>query len=385
MTKPVELLLQKIRNPRWQFTALALVILTLLVRQFWHFSGATLPREVKRVAVTVENGKILRFPDDAPQLAYLKISPADMQPVPLVEPFTGRITYNENATTRIFAPINGRIIQVMVEPGDQVKEGQALVLLDAPDYADLIKASSALRTSQSAHERAKALFAQDIIPRRALEEAENDLHQAEAEQLRAQSRLRHLRQTDQGVVLTATKAGTIMERKASPGMEISPGSDTPLLVLSNPQQVWAITEVPEQSIEKVSPGQPIQIFADAYPGEIFGGKIEGVGKVLDPQTRRILLRCSVQNPDARLKPEMYARIIAVNENAQQPKVENSALVTEGLKTFLFIETSPGVLEKREVELGFRGHDFSFVRRGLNGGERVVSSGALLLNAELAGN
>lgn len=374
-----------IADPRWHMVALVGLIGAIIAYQFWHLSGGALQKKINRIAVSIEGGRTLRFPDDAPQLAYLKISAAELQPVPLVEPFSGRVAYDENKTTRLFAPIAGRVVRVLAEPGDQVVAGQPLLLLDAPDIADLSKANSELKTSRAAYERAKALFEQDVIPKRSLEEAENQLHQAEAEQQRTQIRLRHLRLSSEGVTLLAPHAGTVMERKASPGMEVSPSTEQPLLVLSDPKQVWVIAEVPEQSLTKVSLKQPIQILVDAYPELSFNGKIEGIGNVLDPQTRRILLRCSAQNPKQLLKPEMYARIVVVNESVQLPKVSNSALVTEGLKSFVFIEKSPGVLEKTEVELAFRGHDVSFISKGLHGGERVVFAGAVLLNAELAEN
>jgi cobalt-zinc-cadmium efflux system membrane fusion protein len=378
-------LAKRLADPKWQLVALVLIITLLIGYQFWHLSGGALPKKVSRIAVTIEGGKTLRFPTDAPQLAYLKISAADLQPVPLVEPFSGHVAYNENLTTRLFAPVAGRIIRVLAEPGDTVVAGQPLLLLDAPDFADVGKAASELKVSQSAYERAKALFEQDVIPRRSLEEAENQLHQAEAEQQRTHVRLRHLQLTNQGVSLLAPHAGTVMERKASPGMEVSPSGDQALLVISDPKQVWIIAEVPEQSLNKVAKKQPIQIFVDAYPDQTFSGVIEAVSNVLDPQTRRILLRCSAPNANGQLKPEMYARIAVVNENHQLPKVNNSALVTEGLKTFVFVEKALGLLEKTEVELAFRGHETSFISKGLQGGERVVFAGALLLNAELAEN
>ncbi|MEY4591136.1 MAG: hypothetical protein RIR18_31 [Pseudomonadota bacterium] len=385
LTQKTNSLIKRLADPKWQMVALVLLISLMIGYQFWHLSGGALTKKVTRVAVSIEGGKTLRFPDDAPQLAYLKISTADLQPVPLVEPFSGHVAYDENRTTRLFAPVAGRIIRVLAEPGDTVAAGQPLLLLDAPDFADLSKAASELKVSQSAYERAKALFEQDVISRRSLEETENQLHQAEAEQQRAHARLRHLQLTDQGVTLLAPHAGTVMERKATPGMEVSPSGDQALLVLSDPKQVWVIAEVPEQSLNKVAKKQPIQIFVDAYPEQTFNGVIEGVGNVLDPQTRRILLRCSAQNRNGQLKPEMYARIAVVNENHKLPKVNNSALVTEGLKTFVFVEKNPGVLEKTEVELAFRGHDVSFISKGLQGGEHVVFAGALLLNAELAEN
>ena len=124
---------------------------------------------------------------------------------------------------------------------------------------------------------------------------------------------------------------------------------------------------------------------DAYPGERFPAKILAIGDVVDPATRRVVVRCQLSNDKRLLKPEMYARITPSAEGAPLPRVPNPALVTEGLHTYLFVETGPGVLEKRRVVLAFRGQEASYVKEGLAVAERVVTAGALLLNAELAGN
>jgi cobalt-zinc-cadmium efflux system membrane fusion protein len=68
-----------------------------------------------------------------------------------------------------------------------------------------------------------------------------------------------------------------------------------------------------------------------------------------------------------------------------PRVPNSALFTQGLYTYLFAEKEPGVLQRRKVSLAVQGSDYTYISEGLQAGERVVTSGALLLNSELAGN
>jgi cobalt-zinc-cadmium efflux system membrane fusion protein len=82
---------------------------------------------------------------------------------------------------------------------------------------------------------------------------------------------------------------------------------------------------------------------------------------------------------------MYVRATPLGSEAVMPHVPNEALVTEGVQSFLFVEKSPGVLEKRRVTLGYCGHEESYVLAGINLGNRIVLSGALLLNAELSGN
>lgn len=373
---------------RLLFVFLALLLLIVaapLTYRFWFADPRVSLPQSKPAPVATAVGNELRFPPDAPQLAYLKITPVDNHPLPLVEPFAGRIAYDENRTVSLFAPVAGRVVRTLVQPGDQVTSGQPLVLLDVPDYADLTKANAALVTSRAAHSRAKALYEADVLSRRNLEETENQLKQAEAEEARAHTRLRYLRLTPQGVQLLAPQAGVIMERHATPGREVGPSSNEPLLVISQPSHVWVVAEISEQGLDKVSQGRPVVVTVDAYPSLSFKGEVEMIGKVIDPQTRRIQVRCSVDNRELLLKPEMFARIAPIDEGRNLPRLQNSALVTEGLKTFVFVQTQPGVLKKREVELALRGNGVSFVSTGLTAGEHVVSVGALLLNAELSGN
>jgi cobalt-zinc-cadmium efflux system membrane fusion protein len=110
-----------------------------------------------------------------------------------------------------------------------------------------------------------------------------------------------------------------------------------------------------------------------------------VGETLDPATRRVQVRCVLENPKRLLKPEMYARVTPLADTQTKlPRIPNSSLLTEGLYSFVFVEKEPGVFIKRLVVLGLQGRSVSYVKQGLQTGDRVVTVGALLLNSELAG-
>lgn len=336
--------------------------------------------------------QVLRFAPGAPQLSYLRIEPAQALPVPLLEPLHGRIAYDDNVTAKVFSPINGRVTKIAAQAGDTVKAGQPLLWLDSPDYAqalaDLRKAEADRRMKALALDRAKLLFGGEAIARKDLEASENDAAQASAEAERARARLKNLA-PDSGAggafALRAPLAGIVTERQANPGTEVRADAPAPLYVVSDPTRLWAVAELPEKDLGKVKAGQEVSVEVDAFPGERFAAKVAAVGDVLDPATRRVTVRCQLPNDKRLLKPEMYARITPGAAGEALPRVPNTALVTEGLYTYLFVETSPGVLERRRVELGYRGMNDSYVKAGLNPKERVVTAGALLLNSELAGN
>jgi cobalt-zinc-cadmium efflux system membrane fusion protein len=112
--------------------------------------------------------------------------------------------------------------------------------------------------------------------------------------------------------------------------------------------------------------------------------VERISPVVDPALRRIQARATVENPDGRLRPEMYARVTLLpTDDRNAVRVPNGALVTEGLQHFVFVEREPGVLVRRKVELAQQDREYSYVSEGLARNERVVTSGALLLQSELA--
>lgn len=336
----------------------------------------------------------LQFTADAPQLLFLKIQPVIAFPEPLVEALNARISYDDNHTARVFSPLAGRVIKIAAESGNQVKAGDPLLVLDSPDYAvaeaDSAKAEADQLRKKEAYERARQLYEIKGIARKDVESAEADWHQAEAEAQRAKARMKNLSNSnttsDGKFVLRAPIGGVISERQVSAGSEVRPDAAIPLFVITDPRHLWVLVDLPERQLAKIQPGHPVSIEVDAYPDTTFKGKVVVIGGTLDPVTRRIQVRCEVDNPALKLKPEMFARVTPIaSRQSALPRVPNTALVTQGLYSFVFVEKSPGVLQRRRVTLETQGSQYSYVSEGLQAGERIVSSGALLLNSELAGN
>ena len=336
---------------------------------------------------------LLRFAPGAPQLAALRVEAVAAAPVPLAEPLNGRVVYDENATARIAAPVAGRVVALPVQPNDRVRAGQVLLRLDSPDLgnaiADTQKALADARRKVLAWQRAEALYEGEVLARKDLEAARADLEQAQAESSRARLRLANLgaaksSQGAQQYELRAPLAGIVVDRQVTFGMEVRPDLPNPLFVVSDPKRLWVLADLPEDLLSRVSVGNDVAIEVDAYPGERFAGRIERVAAGLDPATRRIPLHCTVANSDGRLKPEMYARVILLAGTGRRVRLPNSALVSGGEGTFVFVERLPGEFEKRSVKLQRQGREHAYVESGLNPGERVVVTGALLLEAEMSG-
>lgn len=337
---------------------------------------------------------VVRFPAGAPQLQFLKTEQTVFLPEPLLEPLNGRVAYDENYTARVSSPIAGRVVKIEVQPGDRVKAGQPLAWIDAPDFAaaiaDTRKAENDLRQKERASARSKELLEGGVIPRKDAEIAETDVRQAQAELQRAQLRLRNLAPGgkvsggNERLALRAPIAGVVADRKINPGAEVRPDSPDPLFVITDPAHLWVIIDLPERYLGKIRVGQVVSIEVDAYKGVDISGRIASIGEVLDPATRRVQVRCIVDNPRQILKPEMFARVTPLSEeHTKLARIPNSALVSEGLYTYVFVQKEPGVFDKRRVTLGLQGRDETYVKSGLAEGDRVVVSGALLLASELS--
>ncbi len=374
--------------------ALGVIVVVAAFMAWQRYQASPGPAVSTGNALAKTSGDTIHFEQDAPQLAFLQIQPVGSYPEPMVDSLNARLAYDDNRTARVFPPIGGRVLKITADVGRNVRAGDELLALDAPDYAqatsDEVKAQADLQRKREANDRAQALLKVNGISIKDKESAEADFRQAEAEAQRAEARLHNLQSmasvTDGKFVLRAPIGGTISERQVSLGSEVRTDSTSPLFVITEPKKLWALIDLPEIYLDKVRVGQPVSIEVDAYPGEIFKGKVTVIAEALDPVTRRIQVRAEVDNSSNRLRPEMFARATPVADNRHNmPRIPNTALFAQGLHSYVFVEQAPGVLQRRRIELGLQSHDYSYVKEGLNVGERVVTTGALLLNSELVGN
>ncbi|HUN68288.1 MAG TPA: efflux RND transporter periplasmic adaptor subunit [Burkholderiales bacterium] len=350
-------------------------------------------QEQAQAAAQAKEREVLRFAPGAPQLSMLKISEAPLMSVPLAEPLNARIAYDEGHTARVGTPVAGRIVELRKQLGDPVSAGEALAVVDSPDLgaaiADAAKARADERRKELALARARELYAGEVLPRKDLESAEADCAQARAETARAALRVANLNPRNsplagERMLLSSPVAGVVAERKANPGMEVRPDLPDSLFVVTDLRRLQVAIDLPESVLPKISLRQPVSVEVDAYPGRTFRGRIERISPVVDPALRRIQVRASVENAEGYLRPEMYARVTLLpSEDRNAVRVPNGALVTEGLQHFVFVEREPGVLVRRRIELAQQDREFSYVSEGLARNERVVTSGALLLQSELA--
>src|SRR5262249_29445891 len=142
-------------------------------------------------------------------------------------------------------------------------------------------------------------------------QATADAQKAEADLARAEAELDRLRvkpgEAGSRYLLRAPFSGTVVERRASVGMEVGTESSEPLVVVAELSRVRVVVRVPERQLGLVRSGQEARIRVDAYPQE-FGGEVDQIGDVVDDATQTVPVRCVLANADHLLKPAMFARV-----------------------------------------------------------------------------
>lgn len=388
--------MQLLKNMSQKQKGLTVFGLAILVVVIWLMFGAgkkngTGAKEQNAPVPKVATSGALQYETGAPQLALIKTQSIPLSPIPMADELSARVAYDEDITSRLSPSFSGRVIEIKAAPGDQVKTGQVLAVIDSPDFglaqADLDKARADEKRKQLALKRAKDLVPGEAISNRDYESIQADYAQAKAETARAEQRLKNLNPHDlkikgQKVIMASPLDGVVTERNASPAQEISPGMSNPLFVVTDPKRLWVYIDLPETYLGQVKLGSDVSVASDAYPDQTFKANVTQLGQVINPNTRRATVLARVDNPDGKLLPEMFVRAAVLQNNGQGVRVPNEALIIRGIYSYVFVESKPGEFSLQPVKLIKRGIDYSYIGEGLKGDERVVTKGALLLDAEL---
>ena len=394
----------------WIITAAVVLVTAYFAYNF--FYGAK-PQEAKEAAANSEaqtSGDIKLTPDQRGQISVEVVQKRVVQGV-VKSP--GKIAFNSSQISPVLPQFSGRLIKLNAEIGNTVRAGQILGMIETPDIvqpqADYQQAVANKRTVQTTlehavrtRERDERLATAEAIPTRELQDAQVDEKHAREDLARsdqainaARSKLQSLhfseadiKTLDAGgkvlnreVPLVAPINGTITDRKAGLGQIVQPGGD-PLFQIANLANVWVNADVYEDQLSKLRVGLPVSIETPAYPNERFTARVDQIGSVVDSDKRTVAVRAVMPNNGGRLKPGMFVEV-SLNgvSNVEAVTVPSTAIVTQGEKRAVFVETEPGKYAKREVTIGGEQENTVIIKDGIKEGERVVVKGGLLVAAE----
>lgn len=193
-------------------------------------------------------------------------------------------------------------------------------------------------------------------------------------------RLQRERTINNAITYRAPIDGTIMEKQAVAGMRFASGDA--LYRLVDLSTVWAVVDIYEQDLERVSVGQAAQVTLNAYPDKIFEGKVAFVYPALNPATRTAKARIELPNPDGLLRTEMYAAVaLTATGGGDALAVPASAVLDGGTRKTVLIDRGEGLFQSRPVKTGAESGGYVAILDGVSEGERVVTNASFLIDAE----
>jgi cobalt-zinc-cadmium efflux system membrane fusion protein len=338
---------------------------------------------------------------DQVNAAKLVIEPLAPQPVGGLVVTSGRVTFDDLKVSHVISPVTGRVIHIEAQPGQRVKKGDTLAVIESPDvgsaFSDLQKAHADFTSAEKDFRRQKELFDVHAGSQRDLEAAQGSFSKSKAELERAKKKAQLLSNGRAGLgsqsyTLRAPIAGEVIARNVNPGTEVqgqySGGSVVELFTIGELDTVWVMADVFEMDLGRVKQGTECMVKVVAYPNRLFKGIADWVSDTLDPVTRTAKVRCKLPNDDRDLKPEMYATAALSVDQQRSLALPRSAILHLGDQTMVFVDlgkSSDGRLrlERRPVSVNEElGGDYLPVIRGIAAGERVVTLGAVLLSGML---
>ena len=291
-------------------------------------------------------------------------------------------------TVKVLPPVAGRVIELKVQLGGRVVEGQELAVLDSSDlaqaFSDADKARSTVKLTTQTLDRLLVLERNSAIAIKDREQAQSDSAQARAELERAESRLRAIgvppdqKERSRLLSLKAPITGSVIDLQIAPGAFLNDPT-AGIMTLATLDKVWVTANVPEKDISFVSTDQPVSVVFPAYPGQVFDGKVLFVSDVLEPDTRRAKVRIAFNNSDRNLKPGMFANATFGAPMVPRLIVPTSALLMSNDRTSVFVEVSSWTFQRRNVVTDYQEGETAAIKSGLNAGERVVVKGGVVLN------
>jgi len=321
-------------------------------------------------------GAVSQAAGGAAQNAPVPVEVAVVTPRAMADDVTavGSLVSNESVVLR--PEVAGRISRIAFRDGETVKRGDVLVKLDAAvQRAELQQARANLTLADANFRRTEDLFARKFVSQSSRDNARAELELARAGVALAQARLDR-------TLIRAPFTGVVGIRSVSPGDFVKDGDA--LINLEDIATLKVDFRLPELYLDRVKPGQSLELASDVLPGETFTARVDAIDPLVDAQGRAVRLRASLANPDGRLRPGVFARVrLILAERSGVLVVPEAALVPAPGNVQFVYRVVDGKAQRVNVTTGVRREAVVEIASGLTAGEHVVTAGQLKLRDGVA--
>jgi membrane fusion protein, heavy metal efflux system len=332
------------------------------------------------------------------QLASVKVEPVEERDFPVEKEAVGSIDFNEDMETQVFTPYQGKIIALYADVSDDVKTGATLFTIDSPDLlaaeSNLIAAAGVLDLTDRNLKRMQELYTTRAVSQATLEQAISDQQTAEGNLRAGRDAVRIFGKTDAEIdhivaarladptlVVSSPIDGRITQRNAAPGLFVQPANPPPVYIVANIDTMWMLANVIEVDSPVFRVGQPVEVKLSAFPERVFDGKVTTIGAVVDPNTRRVLVRSEIKDPQHELRAGMFGNFtISIGAPVRSPAIPLDGVVREGDGTqTIWVTADRRHFTRRTVKIGDVRDGYRQILEGVKVGELVATDGAIFLD------
>lgn len=306
---------------------------------------------------------------------YVHSEPVRTGMVPELIPVSGKLAFNAERMHSASARVGGRLDEILVFEGTRVVKGQALAKLYSPDFIsaqnEYLLAKNTVRTFQEAASvellnDAKATEQSAINKLHVLGASDEDIEQ-----------LRQAGVPSTHLIVRAPLSGVVSKRNMDPGAFLNVGDN--FMSIVDTSNLWFYGNIYEQDYSRIRLGQELQLQSAALPGKKFAGRITFIAPSIDPVTHALSIRCDIPNKTSDLRPEIF---VTANLSVGKRKaviVPPTALLHSKDESYVIIDAGNGLYQRLAVTASNTEDGRVAIISGLNGTERVVIKGAVLIN------
>jgi cobalt-zinc-cadmium efflux system membrane fusion protein len=342
------------------------------------------PTEPAAPGMTVGSDGIT-LTNDAPMWGVVKLAPAQPSEPHWTDPVPARIVFDEARTSRLGSPLAGRVTQVMVERGQHVKIGDKLFTVSSANLAelraDLEKAQVEAKTAHVNFDRTKALVDAGSLPAKELVTVQQEVAEAELAVRLATSKLSSLKVAGAGeasFTMTAPRDGVVVEKQVNVGQNVDSSSGS-VVAIADLSDVWVVADLFENDIGQLASGAKAKVVVGTTE---LDGQVDQVSAVVDPDRHTVPVRVRLANLDGSLRPNAYAQIKFFDPNTARVALPSSAVLSDGVTTYVYVKEKDGQLKRRDVTAGSASAGKMPILAGIEPGDQVVVQGAILLDNQI---
>ena len=342
-----------------------------------HDHAAMLAGKPTDSSVTSSPSHEFVVPVERQQQIGVSFATVEMKPLSHSIRAVGRVVPETQRVWRVVSRTSAYVQELGVNaPGELGKKNQVLMKLYSPELLTTQRELIDLLRSRDGTAKSTHSAREDF--QRLIESAERRLRlwNVTDEQI---AKIEQTRQAEESLPILSKVDGVVQNLPVTQGASVAMGS--PLVEVADLSVVWVWGEFYQDELPMLQIGQEVTVTSSSYPGEKFRGQITLIDPFIDNVKRTGRVRLDIQNPDLKLKPDMYVDLVLDMDMGRSLVVPVSAIIPTGKRNIAFVDKGDGKLEPRVLELGGKFGDVYAVKSGLKEGQRVVASANFLIDAE----